>query len=67
MLAAMNSSSTPSPARPRHPMRHPVLLHALTSDRASLDGLECSDGSWEEWDASVAARDRVEPKSAESH
>ena len=44
--------------------RTPAAIHSnlerllpLLYDRASLEGLECQESGWEEWDACVAEQD----------
>ena len=48
----MDTPHTPASARSNWERLLP-LLH----DRASLEGLECQDSGWEEWDACVAEQD----------
>jgi hypothetical protein len=48
-----------STAKPPHFSRSPAALCAgsILFDRASLEGLECLDSGWDEWDNCVAEQD----------
>jgi hypothetical protein len=48
----MNSTSAPSLARSAAERLLPFLF-----DRATLEGVECQDSGWDEWDACVAEQD----------
>lgn len=50
MLQAMDKTSTPTTARS-------LDLSALLHDRATLEGVECVESGWEEWDSCVAEQD----------
>lgn len=50
MLPAMDKTTTPTADRS-------LDLSALLHDRATLEGVECVDSGWEEWDCCVAEQD----------
>jgi len=58
MLATMNPPRPLPP--PVAPPRHNAARELWLQERASLDGLECSEVGWDEWDASVSAQDEAE-------
>ncbi len=53
MLRSMNTAHTPRPSRAKLPSGTGSILF----DRASLEGLECQDSGWDEWDTCVAEQD----------
>lgn len=55
----MNTQRPPAPARSSLERLLPVLY-----GRASLEGLECQDSGWDEWDACVAEQDLRELEQA---
>lgn len=54
MLQPMDTRSTPNP---RPPTQRLSANAALLFDRASLEGLECQDSGWDEWDCCVIEQD----------
>lgn len=56
----MDTQHTPNPARSALERLLPMLY-----DRASLEGLECQDSGWDEWDACVAEQDLREQVQAQ--
>jgi hypothetical protein len=56
MLQPMDTFTT-TPAARSHLERLLTASSALLFDRASLDGVECLDSGWDEWDACVAEQD----------
>lgn len=59
-MCGMDTQHTSSTARSRLERLLPMLY-----DRASLEGLECQDSGWDEWDAVVAEQDLREQMRAE--
>ena len=57
MLQAMDTFSRPTATRsqPERLPRNPA--GELLFDRASVDGLECAESGWDEWDTCVAEQD----------
>ena len=53
MLRPMNTTKTPRPSRSPVPLSTGSILF----DRASLEGMECLDSGWDEWDTCVAEQD----------
>jgi len=53
------NSQRPNPL-PRSQPRHNGAREHWLPERASLEGLECSEVSWDEWDASVCALDEAQ-------
>lgn len=56
MLSAMDTTNRPT-ARSKPERLSPQRIGELLFDRASVDGVECAESGWDEWDTCVAEQD----------